>query len=144
MFISSAIAGHRVCFTMLSGETMEETTCEPTYKGFFIGHNDVITALSFHPNADQLVSSSLDNTVMLWRMKNLMPAYKFMAHKEAVLDVCYSPNGDIMASVSKDRSVRIWIPKVKGYSFDFKAHSSAVRSVQFSPSGEKVILIVYN
>jgi len=117
---------------------MEETACEPTYEGYFIGHKNVVTALNFHPNTDQLISSSLDKTVMLWRLKNLTPAYKFIAHKEAVLDICYSPNGDVMASGSKDRSVRIWIPKVKGHSFDFKAHSSAVRSVQFSPNGEKV------
>jgi len=124
---------------------MEKTNCEPAYQGYFIGHSNAVTALNFHPNADQLISSSMDNTVMLWRLKHLKPAYKFIAHKEAVLDVCYSSNGEVMASGSKDRSVRIWIPKVKGYSFDFKAHSSAVRSVQFSPNGEKVILnsIIY-
>lgn len=124
----------------MSEETLEETTCDPTYQGHFEGHNNAITALSFHPNAGQLVSSSLDKTVMIWQLKHWMPAYKFIAHTKDVLDVCYSPNGELMASASRDRSVRIWIPKVKGHSLDFKPHSSAVTSVQFSPNGQKVIL----
>ncbi|XP_025990677.2 POC1 centriolar protein homolog A isoform X1 [Solenopsis invicta] len=121
--------------------TMEdkEIINEPIYEKNFIGHKDAITALSFHPNGDQLISSSLDKKIILWHLKKDKPAYKFMGHKESILDVCYSPHGDLMASASKDRSVRIWTPKIKGHSSNFVAHSSAVTSIQFSPNGEKLV-----
>jgi len=123
-------------------ETLEDNTCEPTYQGCFEGHNNDVTALSFHPITCQLISSSMDRSVILWQLKSQMPAYKFIGHTEGVYDVCYSPSGNLMASASKDRFVRIWIPKIKGHSINLKAHSSTVRSVQFSPSGEEVIVFI--
>lgn len=126
-------------FIMLSG-TMVTTACDPTFERHFKGHRDEVTALCFHPNATQLVSSSLDKTLLVWNLTESVRAYRFIAHKDGILDVCYAPSGEIIASASKDRSVRIWVPKVTGQSLDFKAHSSAVRSVQFSPDGEKVNL----
>lgn len=126
---------------MLLKETPEYNTCEPTYQGCLEGHNNSVTALSFHPDTCQLISSSMDKTVTLWQLKSQMQAYKFIGHTEGVLDVCYSPNGNLMASVSKDRCVRIWIPKVKGHSINLRAHNSDVTSVQFNPCGEEVILV---
>ncbi|XP_012523864.1 POC1 centriolar protein homolog A isoform X2 [Monomorium pharaonis] len=111
---------------------------DPTYEKNFIGHTDVITALSFHPNTDQLISSSHDKKIILWNLTKKKSAYKFMGHKESVLDVCYSSDGSSMASASRDRSVRIWTPKVKGSSSSFKAHNSDVTSLQFSPDDEKL------
>lgn len=126
---------------MLLKETLEDNTCEPTYQGCFDnGHKNDVTALSFHPITCQLISSSMDRSVILWQLKHRMPAYKFIGHREGVFDVCYSPNGGLMASASKDASVRIWIPKIKGHSLNLRAHSSAVRSIQFNPNGQEVIL----
>lgn len=117
---------------------MVETACDPTFERHFKGHKDEITALCFHPNTTQLVSSSLDKTLLVWNLTESVRAYRFIAHKDSILDVCYAPSGEVIASASKDRSVRIWVPKVTGQSLDFRAHSSTVRSVQFSPDGEKV------
>lgn len=128
---------------MLSG-AMVTTIYDPTFERHFKGHKDGVTALCFHPNTIQLVSSSLDKTLLVWHLTKSERAYRFIAHKDSILDVCYAPSGEIIASASKDRSVRIWVPKVTGQSIDFKAHSSAVRSVQFSPDGEKVNFILIN
>lgn len=122
---------------------MIETAYDPTFERHFKGHKDKITALCFHPNGAQLVSSSLDKTLLVWNLKESTRAYRFLAHKDGILDVCYAPSGEVVASASKDRSVRIWVPKVTGQSLDFRAHSFAVRSVQFSPDGEKVMFFNY-
>lgn len=128
------------CYTIF--RAMVETACDPTFERHLKGHKDGVTALSFHPNAIQLVSSSLDKTLLVWNLTESVRAYRFIAHNDSILDVCYAPSGEVIASASRDRSVRIWVPKVTGQSIDFKAHSYAVRSVQFSPDGEKVIFIL--
>lgn len=117
---------------------MEETVCEPTYDKHYIGHKNEVTALSFHPDTNQLISSSLDKTIIKWHL-DCKSAYKFFGHIDSVFDVCYAPNGELMASASKDRTVRIWVPKIKGNSSEIKSHS-AMRSVQFSPDGQNVII----
>lgn len=49
---------------------------DPTLERHFKGHKDTITALDFNPNGKQLVSCSLDNTVMVWNFKQQMRAYR--------------------------------------------------------------------
>ncbi|XP_076641798.1 proteome of centrioles 1 isoform X2 [Halictus rubicundus] len=118
---------------------MIQTGCDPTIERHFKGHENIITSLCFHPETTQLISSSLDKTIMQWNLKESARAYRFLGHKDAVNDVSYAPSGEVIASASRDRSVRIWVPKVTGQSIDFKAHSGAVRSVEFSPDGEKLL-----
>lgn len=121
---------------------MIETACDPVVEKHFKGHNGPITGLSFNPNSKQIVSSSIDKTLMVWHFASSTRAYRFFAHRDTVLDVDYAPSGEVFASASKDRSVRIWVPKVRGESLDFIAHSGAVRSVRFNPDGDKVLILV--
>ncbi|XP_076760756.1 proteome of centrioles 1 [Xylocopa sonorina] len=118
---------------------MIETACDPTIEKHFKGHENAITSLCFHPETAQLVSSSLDKSIILWNLKESVRAYKFLGHKDVIFEVTYAPSGEVIASASRDRSVRIWVPKVTGQCIDFKAHSGAVRSIQFSPDGEKLV-----
>ncbi|KAJ2950390.1 hypothetical protein O0L34_g8633 [Tuta absoluta] len=103
------------------------------------GHRDAITALSYSPNEQQLASSSLDNSILLWDLSGSLRSYRFRGHDEAVMDVTFSPSGKYMASASRDKTVRLWVPTVTGSTGMFKAHSQTVRSVQFSSDGNKLI-----
>lgn len=51
---------------------------DPTLKCHFKGHRDVVTAMQFHPNGTQLVSSSLDQTLMLWNFQQHHRAYRWI------------------------------------------------------------------
>lgn len=121
---------------------MVETACDPTIERHLKGHKDAITGLHFHPTNNQLVSSSMDKTLMLWNFTDSIRGYKLKAHKDSVLDVSYAPSGEIIASASRDRSIRVWIPRITGQSVDFKAHSGAVSSLHFCPNGERVFLLL--
>ncbi|XP_072941502.1 uncharacterized protein Poc1 [Epargyreus clarus] len=112
---------------------------EPSLEKQLKGHRNGITALSYSPNEQQIASSSLDNTVLLWDLRGTMRSYRFQGHDEAVMDVSFSPSGKYMASASRDKTVRIWVPTVTGSTGVFKAHSQTVRSVQFSPDGTKIV-----
>ena len=118
---------------------MIETPYDPTIERHFKGHDNDIASLCFHPETTQLVSGSLDKTIILWNLKESVRAYRFLGHRDAINDVTFAPSGEVIATASRDRSVRIWVPKVTGQCLDFKAHLGAVRSVQFSPDGEKLL-----
>ncbi|KAH9641549.1 hypothetical protein HF086_002236 [Spodoptera exigua] len=115
------------------------TYLEPSLEKQLKGHRNGITALYFSPNEQQIASSSLDNSVLLWDLRGTMRSYRFQGHDEAVMDVTFSPSGKFMASASRDKTVRLWVPTVTGSTGMFKAHSQTVRSVQFSPDGTKIV-----
>ncbi|XP_043489298.1 POC1 centriolar protein homolog A-like isoform X1 [Polistes fuscatus] len=124
---------------------MVETACDPAIERHLKGHKDAITGLHFHPNNNQLVSSSLDKSLMLWNLTDSIRGFQLKAHKDAALDVTYAPSGEIIASASRDRSIRIWIPsRITGQSIDFKAHSGAVSSLDFCPHGERLLSASYD
>ncbi|CAB3235799.1 unnamed protein product [Arctia plantaginis] len=115
------------------------TYLEPSLEKQLKGHKNAITALYFNPNEQQIASSSLDNSVLLWDLRGTMRSYRFQGHDEAVMDVTFSPSGKYMASASRDKTVRLWVPTVTGSTGMFKAHSQTVRSVQFNCDGSKII-----
>lgn len=87
---------------------------DPALKRSFKGHKDAITAIAFNPNLKQVVSSSLDGTVMVWNFKPSLRPYRFIGHKGPVYDVQVSPQGNLIASCSADETVRIWNNSVEG------------------------------
>jgi centriolar protein POC1 len=67
---------------------------DPTLERSFRGHKDAVTAVAFNPNMKQLLSASLDMTLMLWNFKPTLRAYRFTGHKAAVHCVAFSPSGE--------------------------------------------------
>lgn len=111
---------------------------EPSLHYNLKGHKQDVTAVCFHPNGDQLATSSKDNSVMIWNLSKQIRCYKFSGHTATVTCVDYSSNGRLLASGSTDCTVRIWIPTVRGESSNFRAHSSAVQTLCFSPDDRNV------
>ena len=66
---------------------------DPALKRSFKGHKDAITGICFNPNLKQVVSSSLDGTLMVWNFKPSLRPYRFIGHKGPVYETCISPNG---------------------------------------------------
>jgi centriolar protein POC1 len=66
---------------------------DPALKRSFKGHKDAITGICFNPNLKQVISSSLDGTLMVWNFKPSLRPYRFIGHKGPVYDVCVNPTG---------------------------------------------------
>lgn len=54
---------------------------DPQLERSFRGHKDSITSVVFNSSMKQLISGSLDSTVMVWNFKPQMRAYRFAGHK---------------------------------------------------------------
>lgn len=105
---------------------------EPRLRRAFRGHRGGVTALAFHPDEQQVVSSSLDGCVFVWHSRVQLRPYRFVGHKGEVHDIAVSSTGQRIASASSDRTVRLWSNSPQGDSQPLKAHTATVRSVCFS------------
>eukprot|EP00873_Tetraselmis_striata_P012888 jgi/Tetstr1/433152/TSEL_022484.t1 len=112
---------------------------DPKLERSFRGHRDAVTSVVFNSNMKQLITGSLDSTVMVWNFKPQMRAYRFAGHKAAVYSVDYSASNGLLASGSKDKTVRLWQPTVEGKSTILKAHTATVRCVNFSADGRSLL-----
>jgi WD40 repeat protein len=54
---------------------------DPSLERSFRGHRDTVTSVCFNPNMKQLISGSMDSTVMVWNFKAQMRAFRFVGHK---------------------------------------------------------------
>ena len=79
----------------------------------FEGHEDSITALTYHPiGGILLVSGSKDGTIRIWdpwtwKPSNKKPLHIYKEHTREVTALAFSPDGTL-ASGSKDGTVLIW------------------------------------
>ena len=78
------------------------TSEQPALKRSFKGHKDGVTSSCFNPNLRQVISGSIDGTVMVWNFKPMMRPFRFVGHKGAVNSVCVTPNGNTIVSGASD------------------------------------------
>ena len=71
-----------------------------------VGHIAGVTDISFHPDNESMVSSSLDHTMILWCLKTGL--HKMKIHRDdPINDICFSPNGLTILEAVGDGTVRI-------------------------------------
>ena len=56
-------------------------TEDPILERSFRGHKDAVTSVVFNPNMKQLVSGSLDGSIMIWNFKPHLRAYRYSDHE---------------------------------------------------------------
>lgn len=64
---------------------------DPTLERSFRGHKDAVSSVAWNPNLKQLITGSLDCSVMVWNFKPALRAFRFSGHK--VLHDCINPVG---------------------------------------------------
>jgi len=105
---------------------------DPALKRSFKGHKEAVLTTCFSPNLKQVVSGSLDHTVMVWNFKPNVRPFRFVGHKGAVHSVAISPSSNTIVSGSADETIRVWNNTVEGNSQVIKSHSAPVKTVSLS------------
>jgi centriolar protein POC1 len=85
-------------------------------KRSFKGHKEGVLSTMFNPNLKQVVSGSLDGTVMVWNFKQNVRPFRFVGHRGPVYSVAFTPSGNTIVSGSADDTIRIWNNTVEGFS----------------------------
>ncbi|MGH2509717.1 MAG: WD40 repeat domain-containing protein [Ktedonobacteraceae bacterium] len=71
------------------------------------GHKDYVTSLAFL-GQEKLVSSSFDNSIKIWDLKNGKELYTLDEHKGEIYSLALSPDGKILASRTLDEGIICW------------------------------------
>lgn len=118
---------------------MQNKPKDPGLKKSLKGHKDAVMAIDFSPDTSQVVSGSLDATVLVWKLNAKQVPNKFVGHTGAVHSVAFNPTGTLIATGSADHTVRLWENDSRGRSSVLKSHSGAVRACSFSFDGQYLL-----
>ena len=100
-------------------------------------HEGKVTALSFSPDGQTLVSAGEDRQLLAWSVES--GEHVRLDSDARVRDVQFSPDGALLAAASSEGSVRLW--SVEGWQRGLRldGHNGAVTSVDFSPDGAALV-----
>ncbi|XP_010540016.1 PREDICTED: receptor for activated C kinase 1A [Tarenaya hassleriana] len=114
-------------------------------KGTMRAHTDMVTAIATPiDNADTIVSSSRDKSVILWKLTKDDKAYgvpqrRLTGHSHFVEDVVLSSDGQFALSGSWDGELRLWDLATGTSTRRFVGHSKDVLSVAFSLDNRQIV-----
>jgi len=100
-----AVTGENIKLWNISNPT------SPSQIATLRGHTDNVWKVAFSPDGKQLISGSLDHTVILWDISNLIAPTTIgtlHGHTDSVTDVGFSHDGNMAFSASYDASVILW------------------------------------
>ena len=103
-------------------------------------HDDVITAVAFHPDGSRLATASADGTAEIRRLVSPSgrepaesPDVVLSDHAGAVLGVAFGPRGRLLATVSADRALKAWDSTTGRLLRSFSNHTGIIHCVAFAP-----------
>jgi len=110
------------------------------------GHGDTITSLQVSPDAQSLLSNSLDSTVRTWDIRPFAPADRHMktydgassGFEKNLFKASWDATGKRIAAGGGDRTVTIWDVDTRKLLQKLPGHKGAVNDVRFHPSGDPI------
>lgn len=74
----------------------------------FLGHQDSISEIIFHPNGQEFFSSSWDNSVGRWQISTQANVQWYVGHDGGINSLTFNPDFSSFVSSSYDGEVRLW------------------------------------
>jgi len=99
---------------------------------YAVSHDTEIFSISFHPNGNQILTTSDDHTTKLWDIKGRL-SHTFIGHNAGVWDASFSQDGKQLATAGKDNKVFLWNIQGK-HLHTLEGHTAPVMRVRFSPN----------
>ncbi|HZR18800.1 MAG TPA: WD40 repeat domain-containing protein, partial [Verrucomicrobiae bacterium] len=104
-------------------------------------HPGNITAVSFSPDGEQLLSTSeQDRTAKVWDVHTGRLRHGLEGHKLGIFGAAFSPDGKLLATASPDDTCRLWSASTFEPVGVLGRHRSGAYSVSFGASGRNVIV----
>ncbi len=96
------------------------------------GHTERVTAVRFSPDGTRLVSSSYDDTAIVWRLDRKQREHT-LKHGGDVHSVSFSSDGERIATASDDRTAIVWDAGSGEAQLRLVGHEAGVTHAVFSP-----------
>ena len=103
------------------------------------GHEKTVNSIAFHPNNQQLASTSEDGTIRFWSVESGEALHILACQQGGLNCVAFSPNGQQLATTGDDGSVCLWqlengLPNNLAH-LRIPAHQGPAENVAFHPNG---------
>ncbi|KAH7038667.1 WD40-repeat-containing domain protein [Linnemannia elongata] len=98
-----------------------------------------VMKMAFSPFKHHIVSTSSDNTVLLWDIASGKNVRTMRGHNKPVNSVAFSPSGNQIASGSSDNTIRLWNAQSGEEEFVLKGHGGSVNVVKYIQSGLSLV-----
>jgi WD40 repeat protein len=102
------------------------------------GHSSTILDLEYSPDGKMLVSSGMDNKIILWDLHSYRQMNILSGHNAPVSCVAFHPHQNIIASASDDQTVKLWEYPSGKLLKTFDIFTDKVKSVDFKPDGTEI------
>ncbi|XP_075591011.1 uncharacterized protein LOC142597879 [Dermatophagoides farinae] len=115
-----------------------------TYTGsidaYFQASEEIWNKQTKNIRSELLVSSSDDNTLVLWDFNNESKKIaQLLGHQQPVCGVSFSPDARYICSASFDSSLRLWCGTTGKYLHVFRGHVAAVYQLAWSSDSRLVV-----
>ena len=102
-------------------------------------HEQRVTACSFSPAGEHIVSASEDGRIAVWDSVTGENIRMLPGHSAPVNDCTYSPEGRLMVSASDDKTLIVWNAITGGECLRLVGHDRAVTACAFSLDAKQVL-----
>ncbi len=105
----------------------------------FKGHTSSISSIVVTPDGKQLISGSLDQSIIIWNLETGEELLTLTGHREWVNAIALTPDGKRVISGSSDKTIKVWDINTGREILTFEGHTDAVVSVAVTPDSKWVI-----
>ena len=102
-------------------------------------HDDLIYAVAFGPDGQQLATADSIGRVWLWTIGSAQPPDELSGHLAEVRSITFSPDGRRMITAGTDSVVRLWDAKTNEEIFSLGTHARKVIAARFTDEGQSVL-----
>lgn len=106
-----------------------------------VGHSDVINSALFNSDKKKVVTSSCDNTIIVWDADDGKMIHTLFGHTDSVNYATFSIDGRYIVSASNDHFVKLWDAKNGKLLRTYIGHTEKVIGVYISPDNKKVVSV---
>lgn len=102
-------------------------------------HTERVTSVAYSRDGNSLVTASLDDTAIVWRLNEAGYAALLLPHEKAVYKAAFSPNGERVVTASADDIVRIWDLSTGKIAMQLPKQQGIINSAEYSPDGLSIV-----
>ncbi|MBE9146039.1 serine/threonine-protein kinase [Planktothrix mougeotii] len=107
--------------------------------GFMKPDSTYYKCVKITPEANILISGSLDNKLRLWHLHQGNLIATINAHKDCINSIDLHQDGQTLVSGSRDKTIKVWHLGTRGLLRNLLGHTNSVTAVLITPDGQKVI-----
>ncbi|CAD8078485.1 unnamed protein product [Paramecium sonneborni] len=86
------------------------------------GHSEIVSCLIFSKYCDKLISSSYDNSILLWQLNQQQKwicSQKYLEHQDRILCLILSKDERTLISGSNDSTIKVWNVDLNNFKINF-------------------------